>query len=223
MLHGEVSLRDLIERYCEHVEGPRIGTAPVVSRGHHLPASYLDVLHVANGFVSNRKAFRLFGIDTQVPALDLHLWNKSSWVAEYGDLAANLVFIAEDIFGDQYGLRFAQGTDQNPVLVKFCCEGGETEVIEAESLAAWLTGSVLREEPTPLDWDLATAAFARGLMPSEAEHLSFSLPLVAGGNAEESNLEVMDRVFHLHLLGQLSLRNRHLPEGAKIDRFCPES
>jgi hypothetical protein len=223
MLHGKVSLRDLVRAHCEHVEGPRLGIERVVISGYHLPASYLDLLHVANGFVSNRKAFRLFGIDTRMPALDLRLWNRSSWVAEYGDLAASLVFIAEDIFGDQYGLRFASGTDQDPVLVKFWCEGGETEVIEAESLLAWLASSVLREEPTPLDWHLATAAFARGLTPSETEHLSFSVPLVAGGNAEESNLEVMDRVFHLHLLGQLSQKNRSLPEGAKINHFWSES
>lgn len=216
-------MRDLLRAHCEYVEEPRAGIAPVVIRGYHLPASYLELLHVANGFVLRRKAFRLFGIAPRVPTLDLHEWNRSSWIAEYGDLAADLVFIAEDIFGDQYGLRFAGGTDRNPVLVKFWCEGGETEVIAAESPLAWLAGSVLREEPAALDWHLATAAFARGLTPSEAEHLSFAMPLVTGGDAVESNLEVMDRVFHLHLLGQLSRKNRTLPEGAKISRFWSES
>ncbi len=216
-------MRTLLEAYCEHVEDPRLDVEPVVISGHYLPASYLELLRVANGFVLHRKAFRLFGIDTREAALDLRSWNRSSWVAEYGALAADLVFLAEDVFGDQYGLRYSDGAERNPVLVKFWCEGGETEVIEAESLHAWLTSCVLRETPTAWDSALARAALARGLAPSETEHLSFATPLVAGGDLEESNLEVMERVFHLHLLGQLSQKNRSLPEGARITRFWSES
>jgi hypothetical protein len=215
-------VRDRLRTHCEYIEAARLDGAPILVRGHHLPASYLALLRVANGFVLKQKFFRLFGIAPQALALDLCEWNRSSWIAEYGDLAEDLVFIAEDIFGDQYGLRFAGETDQNPVLVKFWCEGGETEVIAAESPIAWLGSSLLRDEPTAFDWSLAAAAHARGLTPTEVEHLAFVLPLVAGGDVVESNLEVMDRVFHLHLLGQLSSKNRSLPEGARISRFSSE-
>lgn len=216
-------MRQLLQAHCEHIEESRRGMEAVLVGSYRLPAAYLDFLRVANGFVSKGAAFRLFGIEPTVPALDLCEWNRSPWVAEYGTLATGLVFIAEDVFGDQYGLRFSDATDQDPVLIKFWCEGGETEVIEADSLSAWLARSLLREEPTALDWHLATTAFARGLKPSLAEHLSFALPLIAGGAAEVSNLEVADRAFHLHLLGQLSLKNRRLPEGARISRFWSES
>jgi len=212
-------MRGLLGSFCEHIEDPRSSVEPVFVSGHKLPAGYLDLLRIANGFVSSRKTFRLFGIDTKVPALDLRSWNDSPWVAEYGELAANLVFIAENVFGDQYGLRFWDGAERAPVLVKFWCEGGKTEVIDVESFDTWLASSVLCETPTALDWPLAMAAFAQGLAPSVEEHLSFSLPLVVGGENELSNLEVIDRVFHLHLLGQLSQKNRGLPDGARIDRF----
>jgi len=216
-------MRQLLQAHCDHVEESRSGMEPVLVSGYRLPAAHLEFLRVANGLVSKRTAFRLFGIEPTLPALDLLEWNRSPWVAEYGALAAGLVFIAEDIFGDQYGWRFSDAADQNPVLVKFWCEGGETEVIEAGSLSAWLTSSMLRDKPTGLDRPLVAAAFAQGLRPSVTEHLSFVLPLIAGGAAEVSNLEVADRAFHLHLLGQLSLKNQRLPEGTRINRFWSES
>lgn len=209
----------LLRARCEHLEEPHLNSEPVLVRGFQLPASFLAVLQVANGFILKRKLFRFFGIDPELPALDLCLWNRSPWVTEYGDLVANLVFIAEDIFGDQYGLRFAHENDRYPELVKFWCEGGQTEVVAVESLHSWLNSFVLDERPRAFDDELASAALGRGLSPSEVEHLSFSLPLVVGGATDVQNLEVMERGFHLHLLGQLSQRNRGLPEGAAIRRF----
>jgi hypothetical protein len=218
-----VSLRDLIRDNCEYMETPRRRSDPIVVRGYHLPTTYAELLNIANGFVLKHQTFRFFGVDPMISALDLHGWNQSPWIGEYGNLAAGIVFIAEDIFGDQYGLRFTGLGDRDPAFVKFWCEGGETETIASESLAGWLASSVLRKEPTILDWELASAAFKRGLTPSGTEHLSYSLPLIVGGDAHDSNIEVADRVFHLHLLGQLSVKNRKLPEGERIRRFWPES
>lgn len=216
-------MRRVLEGYCEYTEDPRLDFRPVVIRGHPLPASYLEILRIANGFALHRRTFRFFGIETRDATLDLCSWNQSSWVAEYGDLANNIIFLAEDIFGDQYGLRYTDGTPGNFELIKFWCEGGETQVVEAESIEAWLVSCVLRETPTVWDVALANAVLARGLVPSETEHLAFSVPLIVGGNSEQSNLEVMDREFHLHLLGQLSRKNRSLQEGARINRFWSES
>lgn len=217
-------LKNLLNDCCDYIEEPRrVGVEPVVIRGFHLPVTYLQLLDLANGFVVKHQVFRFFGIACKLSALDLQTWNQAPWVSEYGRLADGIVFIAEDIFGDQYGLRFADSIDPKPALVKFWCEGGETEVIPSKSLLSWLTESVLRDEPAVLDWKLASDAFVHGLMPSETEHLSYSMPLIVGGEANEANLEAMDRVFHLHILGQLSLKNQRLPEGDRIGHFWSES
>lgn len=214
---------NIIHSYCDHVEDPFVGVAVEKLAGHIMPSFYKDILRIANGFVTKNNIFRFLGIKPSMPALDLYEWNRSPWVTEYSYFADRIVFIAEDIFGDQYGLQFASQTDQNPVLIKFWCEGGQVEAINTVSLYEWLTANVLRDEPTILDWPLVKAAFNRGLFPSVTEHLSFELPLMVGGKIEENNLEVLDRSFHLHLLGQLSLKNTGLSEGTKITRFSTES
>jgi hypothetical protein len=187
-----------------------------------LPDSYCSLLETANGFVLKRSWFRLFGVKPGLAHLDIHEWNRSPWIAEYGELAAGLVFFAEDVFGDQYAFRFVSPT-REPTVVKFWCEGGEVQDLGVTSLERWLLDTVFSGEPSFLDRSLAVAAFQKGLRPSGKEHLSFILPLVTGGSAEVENLEVLDRVFHLHLLGQLSLKNQRLPEGERIVRFWSES
>jgi hypothetical protein len=185
-----------------------------------LPNDYYRVLQHANGFLVRGNAFRFFGLEPCGALPSIAQWNASAWVAEYGDLVHDLVFVAEDVFGDQYGFSYREGT---PRAIKFWCEGGEVESLVCESLDQWLVATVLVAEPSVFDAALIRKARQRGLEPAPNQHLSFELPLVTGGKYAVGNLEVLDSHVHLHLLGQLSLKNRSLPEGARIARFWTES
>jgi len=215
-------LRSQILSFCEHVEPSLNSKVAVCVNEYQLPDSYSFLLEIANGFVLKRSWFRLFGVEPDLTYLDIHQWNRSPWIAEYGNLAAGLVFFAEDVFGDQYAFRFVSSA-REPTLVKFWCEGGEVQDLGVTSLQTWFLETVFSDEPLFLDRDLAVAAFQKGLRPSGKEHLSFILPLITGGSAEVENIEVLDRIFHLHLLGQLSLKNLRLPEGERIVHFWSES
>jgi hypothetical protein len=213
--------RSLIETACEHVGRPRKNQTRAVVNGYTLPDAYGEILQIANGFSLKQSAFRFFGIGTTVKALDLHDWNSKPWVAAYGPLAKGLVFFAEDVFGDQYAFRYRKKSAR-PTLAKFWCEGGKVEESGAASFQTWLERFLSRQEQS-VDWSLAAAAFRRGLKPKIVEHLSFALPLITGGNDELSNLEILKRDVHLHILGQLSLRIQSLPEGASIEEFQSEN
>jgi hypothetical protein len=137
-------------------------------------------------------------------------------------MAEGLVFFAEDAFGDQYAFRFSR-SGVAAGLVKFWCEGGEIEELNAGDFEAWLLDVMRTDGSSILNRELAATALQKGLRPSITEHLGFALPLITGGKEDVENIEVVDRAFHLHVLGQLSLKNHLLPEGERIARFWSES
>jgi hypothetical protein len=192
---------------------------PVSSRS--LPNDYYRIVGQANGFVVRGGVFRFFGLEPCGRLPSVEQWNTSAWVREYGDLVRDLVFVAEDAFGDQYGFSYREEA-LHPI--KFWCEGGEVERLACDSLEQWIVTTVLVSEPSAFDARLIRMAQQeQQRSPAAHEHLSFTLPLIAGGEYTVGNLEILDSQFHLHLLGQLSLRNRSLPEGARISRFWSES
>jgi hypothetical protein len=203
---------------CEERNPPASVESPVVVRSHLLPEEYLFVVSLSDGFHLRQGIFRFFGLSACGPMPSIVDWNSSAWISEYGDALDHTVLFAEDVFGDQYGFQYMDA-EQPPRLVKFWCEGGEVEPIKAENLEHWLLRSVVLDRPTVLDIDLAAAAALRGLKPHLDEHLAFSLPLILGGDYDVGNIEVSGNHFHLSLLGQVSVKNRSLPDGVRIRRF----
>jgi hypothetical protein len=211
-----MNLQTAIELYCEIKMSPcdRRLAAAVASL---YPEEYLRVLRLVNGFVAKDARFRVFGIDPSEALLDVQRWNRAAWKNKYGGLAKDLLLVAEDVFGDQYGYQVKEGS---PRLVKFWCEGGEVEDLPAKGgLEPWLLEHVLTSEPNAFDLVLAEAAAGEGLNPSVDEHLSFVLPLIAGGTTTVDNVEIAQRDFHLNILGQLSVQMHGVPEGTRISRF----
>src|SRR5262245_14473493 len=76
---------------------------PSEVQGFECPSGLLALFEFADGFISKDRLFRVFGMtsDAQIPSVEV--WNTSEWKTAYGSLAEGLLFIAEDIFGDQYG------------------------------------------------------------------------------------------------------------------------
>ncbi len=198
----------------ELVRPPFQGTEVEVC-SHSLSPDFLSILRVSNGLISKRRIVRVFGTDSDSSIPSLFQWNDSEWKREYGRLAQGLVFVAEDIFGDQYGYMFRDGP---PMFVKFYCEGGKTEEV------AGGLNSLRRAIIDPgisgfFDLSLMEVAFSAGLLPSANEHLAFRVPLIVGGSHEPDNLCVEDIDIHLGTLAQISLRNTTLPDGSRINRF----
>ena len=208
----------LLRCKCEFVACSRYSGAPIIVNGCVLPESYGAVLRHTDGFVLKRRWFRFFGIVESAKTPSIYEWNRSPWIAQYGRLAEGLVFFAEDVFGDQYAFRLDPSA-QPEAPVKFCCEGGVVEEIGGEAMDIWLREQVLSDASPPFDTDFASKAFERGLRPTANEHLSFVVPLVVGGAYQMDNLEVFERTAHLHLLGQMSVKNLQLRDGERILRF----
>jgi hypothetical protein len=210
----------LIADYSDKRNGPYALDAQPSIGAHKLPHDYFQILAHANGFVTRNADFRFFGLEPCGGLPDIKTWNAGAWVSEYGELVRDIVFVSEDVFGDQYGFSFR---DSTPRLTKFWCEGGKLEPLPHASLEEWLLRAVLTSAPSFFDQRLCAEARRSGLQPEASEHLAFALPLITGGEYGVGNLEVLDAQFHLHLLGQLSLKNLSQPEGARISRFWPES
>jgi hypothetical protein len=142
-------------------------------------------------------------------------WNSSEWKSAYGEIAKNLIFFAEDIFGDQYGYRFRASDSE---LVKFFVEGGKVELVHGgidELIRAFITP----QKSSLIDYSLAEKAFCVGKHPTAGQHLAFRLPLITGGDYTVENLHVESVEMHLGLLAQMSVKNLQLPDGTQIRRF----
>lgn len=182
---------------------------------YKLPHNFLGILRASNGLVTKGGLFRVFGTELGKLIPTIFEWNSAEWKREYGKLSEGLLFVAEDIFGDQYGY---ETRDDSEKFVKFYCEGGETEEVPGgfirfrEALAEPRGAGIL-------DVALLDAAFESGLKPKVQEHLAFRLPLVVGGAYQIDNLEVENVVLHLGTLAQLSVRNASFPDGTVINRF----
>ena len=181
---------------------------------HECPKGIRALLEVANGFITTNRLFRVFGTkpDSLIPSIDE--WNATQWKVDYGNLASDILFIAEDIFGDQYGYRFGEKRE----FVKFYCEGGETEVIKDG--INWFIASLLNPfTGGALDVGLTQSSQSLGIIPKANEHLAFKIPLVIGGKRDIENIAIESVALHLGTLAQLSRKNLGLSSGAKISVF----
>ncbi len=185
--------------------------------GYPCPKGLSALLEFSDGFITLDRCFRVFGMtnDEQIPSLEE--WNKSEWVQGYGPLTEGILFIAEDVFGDQYGYRFSGGKRE---FIKFYCEGGRAESLEGIN---WFIQALATPvESGALDGELLSAAAARGFDPTANEHLAFRVPLIIGGRRDVSNLAVESVSLHLGTLSQLSLRNADLRQSSPIAGFSSE-
>jgi hypothetical protein len=70
------------------------------------PKGLRALLEFSDGFFTRDGVFRVFGIENLGAIPGIVEWNSSQWKKGYRALAEDLLFIAEDIFGDQYGYSF---------------------------------------------------------------------------------------------------------------------
>ncbi len=136
-------------------------------------------------------------------------WNTlATWKYVYDGLVDDIMFFAEDVFGDQFGIS-------NDSVVLFRSETGEIESVAA-SLEEWasqvlvdfenLTGYWIAHE-----WQLAHGPIGRGM------RLTGKKPFVLGGSYDLANLYVADSVSVMRLRGDIYRQIRHLHDGAHVN------
>ena len=180
------------------------------------PASSLDgfedpahvhLLKRHDGLVAFDGGLRVFGVTGQVVA-DVATWNKpDGWRAAYGELADQLLFFAEDVFGNQFA--FAEGR-----IVRFLAETGEQEFM-ADSFEEWLR-TILADPEEELSLWLLRAWRTPGNAVQTGEHLCPKMPFIAGGAYEPENLYVLDRAASMIFKGDFASQTKNVPDGGRI-------
>ena len=197
-------LETQLNAVAEHFLSPILPVPEQIS-GFACPKSLALILSHTGGFITKDRMFRFFGQnhDKQLPSIEQ--WNASEWKEAYGKSAENVLFVAEDIFGDQYGYRF-EGNGERSGFIKFYCEGGEVEVIEGG--INWFLGAL--SDPIgsgAVDGELLDALKAKfkakKVWPKANQHIAFTLPLGTGGARDVSNLSIESVEVHLGVLSQL--------------------
>src|SRR4051794_34543182 len=145
-------------------------------------------------------------MDTDLPSIAA--WNdRDRWVGEYGDLAAGLVYFAEDAFGNQFGWDGSQ-------VDRLAAESGRRSRVCRGAREWW---QLINEDPD--EW---AVAWLHDQWVSEAgpvrltDHLAPKIPFVLGSEATVDGLFVVDRWEDMTFKASLATQLRDAPPGAKV-------
>jgi len=187
---------------------PRDAVADLPPLNARMREELAALLGTMNGFYSYEDAVHVYPAGDIDAEISLGEWNSAAlWRLEYGQLADNLVFVAEDLFGDQFAIS---GDD----VVAFRAETGERERL-AGSLREWLANvqrdaDFLTGRPIANSWRQIHGRLPRGrrLMPVT--------PSVLGGSYDIQNLRAVEAVDGMRFRGQLASQIAGLPEGTDV-------
>ena len=174
-----------------------------------LGAELANFLSHKNGFYAFESALHVFPAASFENELTLSRWNAFDlWRHEYGDLAENIFFFAEDVFGDQFCLHENQ-------TCSFDAETGELKPL-CSTFEEWSKQileeyEVLTGYPLSHDWQIRHGALPSGkrLMPK--------IPFVLGGEYAVDNLYALASVSGMKSRGNLARQIRNLPDGTQIE------
>lgn len=165
------------------------------------------LLSYRNGFFAFESALHVFPSSPRVP-FSLESWNRADlWRSEYPPIPEEVLFFAEDIFGDQFALK------ENGIS-RFESETGAFKPIAA-TLDDFI-GKLLTDyrQLTGFDfaheWQAAHGALRLG------QRLAPKVPFVLGGAYHLDNLYAAEQVDLMRLRGHIAKQIAAMPDGAKI-------
>lgn len=169
---------------------------------------YKSLLSLHNGLTAFEGGLRIFGTNPGVlPTLPD--WNKQEgWRSAYHELVAdNLIFFAEDVFGNQFAF-------DNEKVVYFNAETGRATPF-ANSFVEWL--SVILEDPVDtLQLMLFKAWTDTGEHLKPSEHLCPVYPFITKSDPPLKELYRIDSVEDMSYKGNFAYQIKDLPDGAQI-------
>jgi hypothetical protein len=191
------------------VLGPAISPVDRRSAQAQLLAEWLKVLERRNGFYSFESALHVFPSRSHGGHIGLDDWNSSGlWRGAYGDLDPGVLFFAEDVFGNQFGL--VEGG-----VCRFDAETAEVERF-ADTPEDWTRRivddfNVSTGFPIAHRWQELNGPLASGL------RLLPKVPFVLRGEYAVENLYAGRAVEGMRVRGHLATQLVDLPEGAQIE------
>ncbi|UXI66755.1 hypothetical protein [Tahibacter amnicola] len=167
-----------------------------------------DLLRIRNGFAAFGGALLWLPGEADAGGLDAVSWNRADgWIADYGELARDLFFFAQDLFGNQFACD-GEG------FWTFDADTGEREKI-ADALDEMI-GVLLG------DYDYYTGASLlqewiadKGPLPVDCR-LFPKIPFVLGGDYETANLWVADPRKVMGYRGWIASQIKDLPDGTYV-------
>lgn len=172
------------------------------------------LLTKCNGGYSKDGYFHFFGTSGD-DAHSIGAWNQPDlWRKCYGDLVDDYYFFAEDIFGNQFGHKLSETSEE---VFMFWVDDGRVESFEADFvdfLVSTVYGTVAFDEMRSLSKELQTKLDHK--VPP-FHHITYRIPLLLGGRSDDlENLEITPAADHLRFSGQLVVQCRALPVGTRI-------
>lgn len=171
------------------------------------------LLELRNGLYAHDHALHVFGACESPAWHSLRLWNApTTWRDAYGPIAGldELVFFAEDAFGDQFGYEAVGGR-----VVIFEAEVGRIVPV-AGSFADWLE-EMLDRPGASLPIDVLANERAQSRFHKPGTHLFAWPPLCTAESSRGVSLGHVDAVEAMRFRGELARQIRHLPTGARVE------
>lgn len=166
------------------------------------------LLDKKNGFYAFEKALHVFPSQCDTLVMTLERWNThSTWKSGFSIDLADILFFAEDIFANQFGI-----CDEK--IVRFNPETAEMES-HSETLDNWAS-TILNDYDYETGYSIAHSwQESYGLIP-DGQRLFPKIPFVLGGQFDHTNLYLMDEVKGMHFLAELSNQISELPDGTEV-------
>jgi hypothetical protein len=173
-----------------------------------LANEFYSFLSKKNGFLAFESALHVFPSENYSQAITLENWNSDNlWRKDYGDLAKNCLFFAEDIFGGQFCIF-------NDKIYSFDPETATKELV-ANDIEEWAKiiledYNVLTGFPLAHQWqqEHGTLPINKRLLPK--------IPFVGGGRFTVDNLYLVDSVKGMKVRADIARQIHDLPDGTKI-------
>jgi hypothetical protein len=172
--------------------------------GHEL----LELLSLKNGFYAFESALHVLPLAARQGRVDILNWNsRKAWREEYDDMADGILFFAEDVFGNQFGINKGE-------VVFFDAETADVEHFSG-NISQWAERIVAEYSlytgfPLAHEWQLKN-----GPLP-ENYRLVPRVPFVCGGEYDVSNLFMIDSIKGMRTRGSIATQIRDLPDGTNI-------
>jgi hypothetical protein len=189
--------------------GPALVSVQGTKAGAKIVAEWLKLLDRRNGFYCFENALHVFATRSGAGTLSLSEWNETDrWRQEYKELDRGGLFVAEDVFGDQFCILAES-------IYSFDSETGEMTAF-ADSVEQFAE-RVMDEFETVTGFPIAHLwQIAHGALPA-GQRLVPKTPFVLGGAFEIDNLYPCEASSGMRARGNLATQIASVPDGGKVN------
>lgn len=168
-----------------------------------------DLLRIRNGFYAFESALHMFPSRCYPQTMDMELWNDMrTWKSEYEEVLEDILFFAEDVFGEQFGIR-------DDEIIRFSPETCDI-VRFSGSLEGWAE-KILNDYDFETGYGLASQwQKLHGAIPFGYRLLP-KTPFFLGGKFEVDNLYLIDSVEAMKFRAEMWRQSKDLPDGTEVE------